>query len=181
MQKLLIVAHPNLQGSIFNKNIVKGLSNVPNLLVRDLYALYPNKEINEEIEAQHLLASEQLIFQFPLYWYQAPSLMKAYQDTVLTKRFAVGRENIQKLSGKKMLLSVTIGNTEENYMQGGRIAIPILDLLAPWRACARYFDMEFQEPVLSYRCHDVGGELTETRVQEMVGKHTQTLKSSLSI
>ena len=181
MQKILIVAHPNLQGSIFNKNIVKGLSNVPNLLVRDLYALYPNKEINEEIEAQHLLDSEQLIFQFPLYWYQAPSLMKEYEDTVLTKRFSLGRENIEKLSGKKMLLSVTIGNTEENYMQGGRIAISVLDLLAPWRACARYFNMEFQEPVLSYRCHDLGGVLTETQIQDIVSKHIQNLKSSLSI
>ena len=59
MKKLLIVAHPNLQGSVFNKKIVKGLSDVPDLLIRDLYALYPNKEINEEIEAQHLLDSEQ--------------------------------------------------------------------------------------------------------------------------
>ena len=175
MKKLLIIAHPNLQESVFSKNILEGLSGLSDLQVRDLYALYPNRVINAdnvEIEAQHLLDSEQLIFQFPLYWFQAPSLMKEYQDVVLT-RFSVGRENIQKLSGKKMLLSVTIGNTEENYMQGGRIDIPVLDLLAPWRACARYFAMEFQDPVLSYRCHDVAGELTQIRIQEIVSKHLQ--------
>ena len=66
MNTLVIVSHPNLEGSIANKTIIEHLKKtVPNskIEVRHLEALYPDSEIDVESEQSALLKADLLIFQ----------------------------------------------------------------------------------------------------------------------
>lgn len=92
-------------------------------------------------EQEKLLWADTIIFQFPLWWYTMPAILKGWVDRVFTYRFAYGvgehsdtrygeRYGEGTLAGKKALLSVTIGGPAAHYSPRG-INGPIDDLLFP--------------------------------------------------
>ena len=97
---LVILAHPDFSRSIANKAVITRLqhSGLP-LEVRDLAALYPDYRIDPTAEQQALLRHHTVVFQYPLYWYNVPAILKQYFDCVLTYGFAYGTGGDQ-LRGK---------------------------------------------------------------------------------
>ncbi|MDT7783867.1 MAG: hypothetical protein QOF58_2286 [Pseudonocardiales bacterium] len=92
-------------------------------------------------EQEKLLWSDMIIFQFPLWWYSMPAIMKGWVDRVFTHRFAYGvgehsatrygnRFGEGTLAGRRALLSVTAGGAESHYAARG-INGPMEDLLFP--------------------------------------------------
>lgn len=92
-------------------------------------------------EQEKLLWADTVIFQFPLWWYSMPAILKGWVDRVFTYRFAYGvgehsetkygeRYGEGTLAGKRALLSVTVGGPEAHYGPRG-INGPIDDLLFP--------------------------------------------------
>ncbi|MFD5805959.1 NAD(P)H-dependent oxidoreductase [Streptomyces sp. NPDC127020] len=92
-------------------------------------------------EQEKLLWADTIVFQFPLWWYSMPAILKGWVDRVFTFRFAYGvgehsdtkygeRYGEGTLAGRKALLSVTIGGQESHYGPRG-INGPIEDLLFP--------------------------------------------------
>ncbi len=82
-----------------------------------------------------------IIFQFPLWWYTMPAILKGWVDRVFSAHFAYGvgehsdtrfgdRFGEGTLAGRKALLSVTVGGSESHYCARG-INGPIEDLLFP--------------------------------------------------
>lgn len=75
-----------------------------------------------EAEIQKLEWCDLVIFQFPLWWFSMPAMLKGWVDRV----FAMGRtygggrfyEN-GVYKGKKAMISVTMGGPEEMYLRGG--------------------------------------------------------------
>jgi NAD(P)H dehydrogenase (quinone) len=67
------------------------------------------KTYSADILREHQLLSEAdfIIFQFPLWWYSMPALMKGYIDRVFSMGWAYGGG--QALAGKKILVSMTTG------------------------------------------------------------------------
>ncbi|MFY7733574.1 MAG: NAD(P)H-dependent oxidoreductase [Bacteroidia bacterium] len=68
-----------------------------------------NKTYSADIEREHKLLSDAdlIIFQFPLWWYSMPGLLKGYIDRVFSMGWAYGGG--QALAGKKILVSMTTG------------------------------------------------------------------------
>lgn len=62
-----------------------------------------------DITREHQLLSEAdlIIFQFPLWWYSMPGLLKGYVDRVFSMGWAYGGG--QALAGKRILVSMTTG------------------------------------------------------------------------
>ena len=58
-------------------------------------------------EQQLLSVADLIIFQFPLWWYSMPALLKGYIDRVFSYGWAYG--GTQSLAGKKVLVSMTTG------------------------------------------------------------------------
>lgn len=92
-------------------------------------------------EQKKLLWADTIIFQFPLWWYSMPAILKGWVDRVFTFHFAygVGEHSDTKygerfgegtLAGRRALLSVTAGGPESHYAARG-INGPIDDLLFP--------------------------------------------------
>uniref|UniRef100_A0A7M4DVJ6 Ribosyldihydronicotinamide dehydrogenase [quinone] n=1 Tax=Crocodylus porosus TaxID=8502 RepID=A0A7M4DVJ6_CROPO len=78
------------------------------------------KDIVEEQKKVH--EADLVIFQFPLYWFSVPAIMKGWMDRVLTQGFAHNFPDCFDaglLNNKLALLSFTTGGNEEMYSKGG--------------------------------------------------------------
>ncbi|GGL60564.1 NAD(P)H-dependent oxidoreductase [Sporolactobacillus putidus] len=142
MKILDIVAHPHLAQSNVNRIWMKRLNQEENITVHDLYSTYPNGIIDVNKEQQLLSEHDRIIFQFPMYWYSSPSLLKEWQDVVLTYGWAYG-SNGTKLRGKDFILAISIGGSEANYQAGGSNQFSVSELVKPFQATANLTGMRF--------------------------------------
>ncbi|CAO2609854.1 NAD(P)H dehydrogenase [quinone] 1 [Lemmus lemmus] len=73
-------------------------------------------------EQKKLEAADLLIFQFPLYWFGVPAIMKGWFERVFVKEFAYTYSKMYDYGpfrNKKALLSFTTGSTESMYAVNG--------------------------------------------------------------
>jgi glutathione-regulated potassium-efflux system ancillary protein KefG len=150
MAKLLVYyAHPGHKHSHANKAMVAEAQKVDGITFVDLYAEYPRFEIDIDREQQRLLDHDVILFQFPMFWYSTPSLIKEWQDLVLEHGFAYGAGG-DKLAGKCMMLAVTAAGPQDAYAQQGYQKYPIRTFLTPLEQTARLCHMEFSAPYALY-------------------------------
>jgi NAD(P)H dehydrogenase (quinone) len=89
-------------------------------------------------EQHKLLAADAVIFQFPLWWFGMPAILKGWVDRVFAYGLAYGFKgagNLYRygeggLKGKRALLSVAVGGPAEDYSARG-INGPLDQLLFP--------------------------------------------------
>lgn len=88
---LIIVAHPNLSQSIANRTWIEAFAtHSDRYTVHDLYATYPGGNIDVAAEQALIEAHGSVIFQFPVYWFSSPPLLKQWFDSVFTHGWAFG-------------------------------------------------------------------------------------------
>jgi putative NADPH-quinone reductase len=151
MVTLLLLTHPDLAVSRANRALFAGLNALPGLEVAELYALYPNEQINVAVERERLLRAGRLVLQFPLYWYSTPPLLKRWQDAVLTPLFYQEPDIAALTAGLPVLAATTTGGPSASYQPDGT-AGTIEALFAPLKATARKCGWLWQEP---FALHDV--------------------------
>ena len=115
----------------------------------DLYHDYPRFDIDVDVEQRRLLDHDVIVFQFPLFWYSTPSIVKEWQDLVLEHGFAYGADGTQ-LEGKIMMLAVTGAGPEDAYTEKGYQHYPIRTFLTPLEQTARLCRMQFPAPYVLY-------------------------------
>nr|WP_276562460.1 NAD(P)H-dependent oxidoreductase [Hoeflea prorocentri] len=142
-------AHPGQRYSQANAQLAEAASMSPGVTFVDLYAEYPRFKINIETEQQRLLDHDVIVFQFPMFWYSTPALLKEWQDLVLEYGFAYG-EGGDKIAGKLFLPVVTTGGPEDFYRVGGRNNFPLRDLLSPLEQTANLCGLRFIPPYTLY-------------------------------
>ena len=111
--------------------------------MRDSKKAYAAGKQTEDImrEQEKLLSSDGVVFQFPLYWYSMPAIMKGWVERVYAYSFAYGvgehserrwgdRFGEGKMSGKRAMLLITAGGWESPYSARG-VNGPMDDLLFP--------------------------------------------------
>lgn len=77
MKTLVILAHPGLENSRVNQRWKEELLLYPNdITLHEIYMEYPDWNINVPREQNLMEAYDHVIFQFPLYWYSYPPLLK---------------------------------------------------------------------------------------------------------
>lgn len=120
-------------------------------------------------EQEKLLWADTIIFQFPLWWYTMPAILKGWVDRVFTYHFAYGvgehsdtrygeRFGEGTLAGRKALLSVTAGGPQSHYAARG-INGPIDDLLFPIHHGILYYPgVEVLPPFVLYGTDRLTGE-----------------------
>lgn len=133
MKILVVVVHPNIEQSRINKIRRNELVTDDRITVHELYKKYPNEEINVEEEQELLKNHDRIIFQFPMYWYSSPPLLKKWFDVVLTKGWAYGR-NGNELKYKEFGIAVSTFSPEEHYQQSGLNSHTIEELTFPFEA-----------------------------------------------
>ncbi|MHA6484958.1 NAD(P)H-dependent oxidoreductase [Paenibacillus sp. strain BS8-2] len=149
MKTMVIVAHPNLNNSEWNKALLCELNKLPNIHIRDLYQEYSNWSINVEQEQQLLMKYDRIVFQFPLYWYSCPPLLKKWFDDVLTFGWAFGPGG-ENLKGKEFMIATTTGGSENEYRAGGRNWFTLSEYMRPIQSTITRCNGTFLPAFVSY-------------------------------
>ena len=159
-QILILFAHPALEKSRVNRNLIEAVQGLEAVTVRDLYEEYPDFHINVKLEQDLLLAHDIIVFQHPFYWYSSPAILKEWQDLVLEYGFAYGQTGTA-LKGKKFLSAITTGGTEQAYQREGYNYFTIRELLVPFEQTARLCGMEYLPPFVVQGTHLLQDEITK--------------------
>ncbi|AHF04171.1 potassium transporter KefG [Marichromatium purpuratum 984] len=146
MRRILVLfAHPSLERSEVNRPLMLATSGVEGVTLVDLYAEYPDFQIDVDHEQQRLLDHDVIVFMHPLYWYSTPSILKEWQDLVLEYGFAYGSQGTA-LHGKLFFDALTAGGPEAAYRAEGFNHFTIRELLHPLEQTARLCGMRYLPP-----------------------------------
>lgn len=141
MKKILInFAHPAKSRSKINQALRAAVEGIEGVTINDLYSNYPDFFIDVKKEQALCEDHDVIIFQHPFYWYQAPSIVKEWQDLVLEHGWAYGSEG-NALKGKLCLQALTAGADDQMYQRDGANKFTIPDLTTPFRAMANLCKM----------------------------------------
>ncbi len=150
MAKLVLYyVHPGNKYSHANKLMFAAARGIDGITTLDLYAEYPRFDIDIDREQQRLLDHDVVLFQFPMFWYSPPSLLKEWQDLVLEHGFAYGAGGTE-LDGKHMMLALTAAGNDEAYAVDGYQHYPIRTFLTPLERTAGLCHMQFAAPYVLY-------------------------------
>jgi len=150
MAKVLIYyAHPGQHQSQVNAQMFEAAQGIAGLTCVDLYRDYPRFGVDPDKEQLRLLEHDVIVFQFPLFWYSTPSLLKEWQDIVLEHGFAYGSGG-DRLAGKRMQLAVTAAGPEDAYASDGYQHHHLRDFLRPLEQTATLCQMAFLTPYALY-------------------------------
>ncbi|KXF80838.1 NAD(P)H-dependent oxidoreductase [Enterovibrio coralii] len=168
---LVLFAHPSQRRSEVNAPLFNVANQVDGVTVVDLYAEYPTYHIDIDREQKRLVEHDVIIFQFPLYWYSTPSILKEWQDLVLEYGFAYGSKG-KALHGKKFICAITAGGKEEAYKADGFNHFKIRELLYPLEQMANLTGMDYLAPFALFG--------SRTAVEDgKVARHTECYKKLL--
>ncbi|HBC69350.1 MAG TPA: NAD(P)H dehydrogenase [Sutterella sp.] len=163
-QVLVISGHPALSQSVANSAILEQIAKeLPQAQIRRLDALYPDFRIDVAAEQQALVAADVIVWQFPLYWYSVPALMKKWLEDTFTHGFSHGSKG-KALVGKKLILSFTAGAPEAAYTHEGFMGKTMDELMAPFAVTAKLTGMQLQPLVYSAGISFVPGDADPARL-----------------
>lgn len=131
---LVLFAHPYLEHSRSNREIIKFYEKYPAIDFRDLYEDYPDFHIAAFRERKRLPKYERLIFHFPLIWFGLPPLLKLWIDEVFDKHW---QQKNQKNPVEKVeaLILITCEGDQNCYAKEGKFKFSIEELLSGLLIC----------------------------------------------
>jgi NAD(P)H dehydrogenase (quinone) len=143
------------------------------------------------LEQSKLLWADTVIFQFPLWWFSMPAIMKSWVERVYAYGFAYGvgehndshwgdRYGEGTLAGKRAMLMVTAGGWQPHYSARG-INGPIDDILFPiHHGILHYPGFDVLPPFVIYHTSKVNPDSYAT-ICEKLGQRLDTLWSTAPI
>lgn len=134
---LVVLAHPDLARSKINAAWAAAVAGRDDVTVHDLYRTYPNGKIDVAAEQALIRAHDRVIFQFPLFWFSVPALLKQWFDEVLAYGFVYGPGG-DALEGKTIGVATSTGGKADAYRAGGQNAWTLDELLRPIQGIARF-------------------------------------------
>ena len=146
MNKILVLfAHPLLEKSRVQKELLMATQNLTGVTINDLYEQYPDFNIDVPREQQLLLEHDVIIWQHPLYWYSAPAILKQWQDLVLEHGWAYGRTG-KALKDKIVFNVFSSGGAMYSYQHEGFQQHTVQELLLPYERTATLCSMHYWPP-----------------------------------
>lgn len=145
MKILILFAHPRSNASVVQRAMLRAIGGLDGVTIADLYAEYPDFDIDVSHEQQRLLAHDVIVLQHPFYWYSSPAIIKEWEDLVLENGWAYGPGGTQ-LSGRFLMSAISTGGTHEAYQHGGRNRFEIGELLSPFNQTAYLCSMAYLTP-----------------------------------
>lgn len=125
---LVLFAHPYLEYSTFNAQVIEVYRHHPEVSFRDLYEEYPDFHIAAFRERKRIKDYEKIIFHFPMIWLGMPPLLSLWLNEVLDMKW-LNKINESPLLGKKALIVVSTGGSEAAFSSEGLYQQSVEDYL----------------------------------------------------
>ncbi|MFC5651191.1 NAD(P)H-dependent oxidoreductase [Paenibacillus solisilvae] len=142
MKTLVIITHPNMAASRVNKSWLEELQKQGDFTIHELYKEYPDENIDISKEQKMLKAHDRIIFQYPLYWYSTPPLLKKWFDSVLQYGWAYGPDG-SKTEGKEIGVAISTYGSEESYQPTGFNQFTLEEILRPVQALVHFISATY--------------------------------------
>ncbi len=173
---LVILAHDDMNISRVNKRFAQELESCDNVEVRDIKALYPDYKIDVEAEQEAVRKADKVVFQFPMFWFNAPSILKEWIDKVYSLGFAfdVTKEGYERreLNKKEFMLAVSMGGAVEAY-EGEKVK-SVNECLTPYIYTSKFCGMIVTEP---FYCYSAMLGLKDKKLEELAGEFKKAILS----
>jgi putative NADPH-quinone reductase len=154
MRVLVLFAHPAQRKSSINVAMAGGARHLDGVTFVDLYAEYPRFSIDVDREQRRLTDHDVIVFQFPVFWYSTPALLKQWQDLVLEYNFAYGPQG-QRLAGKLTMTCITTGGSRADYSEDGGNRREIWHFLYPLEQTATLCGMDYLPPFVFHSANHI--------------------------
>nr|AWI67046.1 Electron transfer protein [Piromyces sp.] len=142
---LFVIAHPNIEQSTGNKTIIEAYKKFNiDTEYDEIYKLYPDYKIDVKAEQEKLLKADVVVLQFPMYWYNAPSLLRKWFEDVLEHGFAYGSQG-KALKDKRLIVSLTTGAPLDAFKEGGFQNFTIDDLTKGFHQLANLCSLTWED------------------------------------
>jgi len=162
---LVILAHDDMKISRVNKRFALELEDCDNVEIRDIKNLYPDYKINVEAEQEAIRKADKIVFQFPMFWFNAPSILKEWMDKVYSLGFAfdVTKDGYERreLNGKEFMLAVSMGGHEAAYAGEYK---SVDECLTPYIYTSKFCGMKVVESFYTYRAMQ---NLSDEKLEEL--------------
>lgn len=168
---LILFAHPALEKSRVQIQLLQAAKHIPGVTVQDLYEVYPDFNVNVKREQALLLRHDIILFQHPLYWYSAPALMKQWQDLVLEHGWAYGHTG-RSLAGKSMSSVISTGGATDTYQPGAKHGHTLASFLLPYVQTAALCNMRYLSPYIVQGTH----RMDASAIRAQAGAYRQWLE-----
>ena len=149
---LVLFAHPMLEKSRVQRELIRTARTIANVTVHDLYEEYPDFDVDVRREQALLAQHDIIVLQHPFYWYSCPALMKQWIDLVLEHGWAYGRQG-RALQGKKLTNVISLGGSQEAYKESGLNRHTVREFLIPFEQTASLCKMEYLPPYVVHGTH----------------------------
>lgn len=123
-------------------------------------AAYNKKTLAEDIHAEinKIKKADHIIFQFPLWWFSTPAILKGWFDRVWVKGFAYDAGKVFEnglLKGKTASLVVSTQSPESAYKLDGVHGGTIDVFLKPIHHTLRFVGVESVSPFVTYNAFNI--------------------------
>ncbi len=173
MPKITVIAsHPDPEKSLANRVILERFHElVPGADIVSLAQAYPDWRFDVGKEQKRLVASDVIVFEFPVWWYAIPWTLQKYVTDVFAYDFAYGGRFA--LEGKRFILSFTCGGGEKSYTRDGLYHCTIDEIMLPVYATARYCKLNYLGNIVSY--HMMPEDCPVDRIRAKAREHGDKL------
>ena len=168
---VVLCAHPQLEHSRVTHALARAAAGrgLPQVEVRDLYALYPDYLIDVATEQSALADAQLVVWLHPVHWYGMTPLLKLWADDVLAFGWAYGPGGTA-LRGKDLWLVTSTGGSAEAYRPDGLNRYFFDAFLPPYEQTAQLVGMRFLPPLVLHGAHRVGDAALNDHVQTFVSR-----------
>ncbi|RST99896.1 hypothetical protein CBF32_11000 [Vagococcus fluvialis] len=134
LKTLIVLAHPEYEDSNTQQFLIASTKNLKDVSIRYL----DEEKIDKREEKELLKEADRIIFQFPMYWYSAPFLLKRWLDEVFDDSLIVNG-----LKNKELGLVVTMGLSQEDFAAGRSEKFTLSEIFRPFEALANKCQMTY--------------------------------------
>lgn len=176
---LVIIAHPDLASSNVNRCWFNKLNQYyDQITLHDLYSHYPSHKIDPSFEQSLIENHQNLVIQFPIYWFNCPPLLKQWLDEVMTYGWAFGSLG-NKLKNKKVGLAVSAGIKEADYCESGHYKYTLEQILRPFELTMNYVQADYQPIFAIYGSNnepDYPDKITQNDIEKSADHYVNWMK-----
>ncbi|MCD2255727.1 NAD(P)H-dependent oxidoreductase [Agrilactobacillus fermenti] len=145
MRTLVVIAHPDYDNSGTQAFLQASAQSLSQVTWHILDQVYPDLHMDIIAERQLIQQADQIIFQFPLYWYSAPASLYAWLDQVLQTKH---EETLPDFSGKILGLVVSTGTDQKQFAAGRQEQFTLSEYLRPFEGIARKVNLQYRAPLI---------------------------------
>ncbi|AZB01439.1 flavodoxin family protein [Chryseobacterium joostei] len=153
MKKTLVVfAHPYLEHSNSNVELINFYVRHQHYTLRDLYEEYPDFHIAAFRERKRLANYERFVFQFPLIWFGMPPLLRLWIDEVFDRDW-LQPGKVNPLENKEVYILVTTGGKERSFSKDGTYQYSVDELISGLIVSLKVFKADIKHIKIVYEAN----------------------------